>query len=86
VRQGWPVVRSLRVPRSLGYPLRQTFLYKATKWDFEHGLVTRTGFCLRLPRDQLVDGEEDEDVAYVYAFARRAVVLRLQVRTKFDEH
>jgi hypothetical protein len=49
-------------------------------------LVTRTGFCLRLPRDKLVDGEEDEDVANVYAFARRAVVLLLQVRTKFDEH
>jgi hypothetical protein len=34
----------------------------------------------------LVDREEDEDVAYVYAFARRAVILRLQVRTEFDEH
>jgi hypothetical protein len=39
----------------------------------------------RLPR-LLLDGEEDEDVAYVYAFARRAVVLRLQVRSESDEH
>jgi hypothetical protein len=30
----------------------------------------------RLP-GLLVDGEEDEDVAYVYAFTRKAVVLRL---------
>ncbi|EAQ92071.1 hypothetical protein CHGG_00306 [Chaetomium globosum CBS 148.51] len=89
---------------------------EARKWDFEHGLVKRTGFCLRLLRGQpivvsldpqesttardprslgkgvcggphppgqrlpglLVDGEENEDVAYVYAFARRAVVLWLQ--------
>jgi glutathione peroxidase-family protein len=70
----------------LGQPSRQKISSEATKWNFEHGLVKRTGFCLRLPRDQLVDGEEDEDVAYVYAFARRAVVLLLQVRTKFDEH
>jgi hypothetical protein len=34
----------------------------------------------------LLDGEEDEDVAYVYAFTRRAAILLLQVRTKFDEH
>jgi hypothetical protein len=34
----------------------------------------------------LVDGEEDEDVAYVYAFARRAVILRLQVRSESHEH
>jgi hypothetical protein len=27
----------------------------------------------------LFHGEEDEDVAYVYAFVRRTVVLRLQV-------
>jgi hypothetical protein len=34
----------------------------------------------------LVDGEEDKDVAYVYAFTRRAVILLLKVRTRFDEH
>jgi len=39
----------------------------------------------RIPRLE-VDGKEDEDVAYVYAFARRAVVLRLQIRSEFDEH
>jgi hypothetical protein len=34
----------------------------------------------------LVDREEDEDVAYVYAFARRAVILRLQARFESHEH
>lgn len=34
----------------------------------------------------LFNGEEDEDVAYVYAFVRRTVILRLQVRPKFHEH
>ena len=34
----------------------------------------------------LVDGEENEDVAYVYALARRAVVLWLQVKPEFGEH
>jgi hypothetical protein len=39
----------------------------------------------RLPR-LLVDREEDEDVAYVYAFAGKAVILRLQVRSESHEH
>jgi hypothetical protein len=34
----------------------------------------------------LLHGEEDEDVAYVYAFVRRTVVLRLQIRSKPHEH
>ena len=34
----------------------------------------------------LVDWEEDEDVAYMYAFPRRAVVLRLQIRSEPDEN
>jgi hypothetical protein len=33
----------------------------------------------------LLDGKENEDMAYVYAFAWRAVVLWLQVRPEFDE-
>ncbi|KAK4124403.1 hypothetical protein N657DRAFT_633497 [Parathielavia appendiculata] len=39
----------------------------------------------KLPR-LAVDREEDENVAYVYAFAKRAVVPRLQIRSKLDEH
>ncbi len=33
----------------------------------------------------LFHGEEYEDVAYVYAFVRRTVVLRLQIRPKPHE-
>jgi hypothetical protein len=33
----------------------------------------------------LVDGEQDEDVADMYAFTRRAVVLWLQIRSESDE-
>ncbi|EAQ92510.1 hypothetical protein CHGG_00745 [Chaetomium globosum CBS 148.51] len=51
VLQGWMVVWSLRVLRFLGQPARKMDS-EARKWDFEHGLVKRTGFCLRLLRGQ----------------------------------
>lgn len=39
----------------------------------------------RLPR-LLLDGEDEEDVAYVDAFVRRAIVLWQQVGAKPDKH